>query len=84
MLADYFGGTTETLILIPKKNGKTTLMAALALYHLVVTEDAECVIAAASRDQAQIMLRQARGFIRRSGPAAADGGQAARDHVAGR
>jgi hypothetical protein len=41
-------------------------MAALALYHLVVTEDAECVIAAASRDQAQIMLRQARGFIRRS------------------
>jgi phage terminase large subunit-like protein len=66
MLADYFAGTTETLILISKKNGKTTLMAALALYHLVVTEDAECVIAAASRDQAQIMLRQARGFIRRS------------------
>lgn len=66
MLADYFRGTTETLILISKKNGKTTLMAALALYHLVVTEDAECVIAAASRDQAQIMLRQARGFIRRS------------------
>jgi phage terminase large subunit-like protein len=32
----------------------------------VVTPDAECVIAAASRDQAQIMLRQARGFIRRS------------------
>jgi phage terminase large subunit-like protein len=66
MLADYFAGATETLILISKKNGKTTLMAALALYHLVVTEDAECVIAAASRDQAQIMLRQARGFIRRS------------------
>jgi phage terminase large subunit-like protein len=66
MLADYFAGAIETLILISKKNGKTTLMAALALYHLVVTQDAECVIAASSRDQAQIMLRQARGFIRRS------------------
>lgn len=66
MLRDYFAGTTETLILVPKKNGKTTLLAALALFHLVTTPDAECVIAAASRDQAQIMLRQARGFIRRS------------------
>ena len=66
MLADYFGGTTETLILISKKNGKSTLMAALALYHLVVTQDAECLIAAASRDQAAIILRQARGFIGRS------------------
>jgi phage terminase large subunit-like protein len=68
MLSDYFAGVVETLILISKKNGKTTLMAALALYHLVVTKDAECVIAAASRDQAAIVLRQARGFIRRSEP----------------
>lgn len=66
MLRDYFAGTSETLILVSKKNGKTTLMAALALYHLLTTPDAECVIAAASRDQAAIMLRQARGFIRRS------------------
>lgn len=66
MLADLFGGTRETLILIPKKNGKSTLLGALALFHLCTTPDAECVIAAASRDQAQIMLRQAQGFIRRS------------------
>jgi phage terminase large subunit-like protein len=66
MLRDYFAGATETLILVGKKNGKSSLLAALALYHLVVTADAECVIAAASRDQAAIMLRQARGFIRRS------------------
>ncbi|MEJ7655642.1 MAG: hypothetical protein WKF33_01250 [Thermoleophilaceae bacterium] len=26
LLRDYFHGTTETLVLIPKKNGKTTLM----------------------------------------------------------
>lgn len=61
-----FAGTRETLILLPKKQGKTTLMSALALYHLLSTPDADCVIAAASRDQAAIMLRQAQGFIRRS------------------
>lgn len=66
MLWDYFEGAIETLILIPKKNGKTTLMAALALFHLVTTPDAACYIAAASRDQATIMYRQASGFIRRS------------------
>ena len=66
MLGDFFGGATETLILVGKKNGKSTLLSSLALHHLLVTPDAECVIAAASRDQAAIMLRQARGFIRRS------------------
>lgn len=66
MVADYFGGTIETLILVPKKNGKSSLLAALALHHLLVTPDAECVIAAASRDQAAILLRQARGLIRRT------------------
>jgi phage terminase large subunit-like protein len=66
MLSDLFAGRRETLILISKKNGKSTLLAALALFHLCTTPDAECVIAAASRDQASIMLRQAQGFIRRS------------------
>lgn len=66
MLTDLFAGVRETLILIPKKNGKSTLLGALALHHLCTMPDAECVIAAASRDQAQIMLRQAQGFIRRS------------------
>lgn len=66
MLTDLFEGRRETLILISKKNGKSTLLAGLALFHLCTTPDAECVIAAASRDQAAIMLRQAQGFIRRS------------------
>jgi phage terminase large subunit-like protein len=66
MLSDYFGGTRSTVILISKKNGKTSLLGALALFHLLTVEDAECVIAAASRDQAAIMLRQIRGFIRRN------------------
>jgi len=66
MLKDFFAGTRETLILLPKKCSKTTSLGALALAHLCTTPDAECVIAAASRDQAGIMLRQATGFIRRS------------------
>jgi len=65
-LADYFDGAIETLILLPKKNGKTTLLAALALYHLCTTSDAECVVAARSREQATILYDQALGFIRRS------------------
>ena len=68
MLADHFAGARETALIIPKKNGKSTLMAALALYHLVVTENAECIMVAASREQAEIILRQARMFIRSSAP----------------
>jgi len=66
LLADYFDGVRETLVLLSKKNGKTTLLAALALWHLIRTTDAECVIGAASRDQATILYDQAVGFIRRS------------------
>lgn len=66
LLVGYFAGTRETLILLPKKNGKTTLLGALALFHLLVTADAECVVAAASRDQATILYDQAVGFVRRS------------------
>lgn len=65
MLVDYFSGATETLVLVPKKNGKSTLLAALALHHLVTTPDAECVVAAASREQATILFGQAAGFVRR-------------------
>ena len=66
LLGDYFDGVTETLVLISKKNGKTSLLAALALYHLARVKDAECVIGAASRDQASILFKQAVGFISRS------------------
>lgn len=66
MLSDYFDGAETSLLLIPKKNGKSTLVAALALYHMVVTPDAECIIVARSRDQAEIVLRQAKLFMRRN------------------
>lgn len=66
MLADYFAGVQESLILIPKKNGKTTLMAALALHHLMYVPDAEVYIGASSADQASILYRFAVRFINRS------------------
>lgn len=66
VLAGYFEGARESLILQPKKQGKSTLIAALAIYHCLFVPNAECVVAAASRDQAGILLRQAKGFIDRS------------------
>lgn len=66
ILTDFFEGATESLILIPKKNGKSTLIAALALFHLATTPDAETVVVAASRDQAGVLFGQSAGFVRRS------------------
>ena len=34
MLGDYFDGARETVALLPKGNGKTTLLSALALFEL--------------------------------------------------
>lgn len=64
-------GVVETLVLIPKGNGKTTLLAAIALWHLLTTGEARCYIGAASAQQAGEMFRHAWGFVRRD--AARDG-----------
>jgi phage terminase large subunit-like protein len=66
MLRSHFDGTRELVILVPKKNGKTTLMAAMALFHIQRTEDAECVIGASSRDQAAILFRQAENLVQKA------------------
>jgi phage terminase large subunit-like protein len=67
MLALHFAGIIELVILIPKKNGKTTLLAVLALYHLLMIHGAEVVIGAAAEKQAAIIFDQAAGFVVRSG-----------------
>jgi hypothetical protein len=66
ILGPYFEGATETVVLLTKKNGKSTLIAALALYHLLTTPFANCIIVAAARDQAQLIMDQARPMIRQS------------------
>jgi phage terminase large subunit-like protein len=65
-LRDVFAGTREAWLVVPEGNGKTTLIAALALYHCEYRPHAAVSIAAASREQAEIMYRQAEGFVLRS------------------
>ena len=66
ILEDYFGGARELVVLLPKKNGKSSLVAAIALWHLLSVPFSEAMIVAAARDQAGIVMRQVTGFIRRS------------------
>lgn len=66
ILADYFAGTRELVVVLSKKNGKTNLFAALALWHVIMTPFADVAILAASRDQAGKLLQQLTGYIKRS------------------
>lgn len=65
-LEDVFSGCPECWLVVPEGNGKTTLVAGLALYHTEHRIAAEVPVAASSRDQAVILYRQAEGFVIRS------------------
>ena len=65
-ILDKLCDALAAFISIPAGNGKTTLIAGLALYGLRFGGDALIPVAASSRDQARIMYRQAKGFVRRS------------------
>lgn len=56
----------QALLYLPRKNGKSTLAAALALYHLLADgkPGAEVYLAAGSREQASICFNQCRDFVR--------------------
>jgi len=60
VLLAYFAGIAEILVLVPKGNGKTTLLAALAVFHLLTTSQPEAYIGASTKDQAKIMYGEAR------------------------
>ena len=62
IVSELFAGRREMLILLPRGNGKTTLLAALALWHLLGRSDAKVAIGAASREQASTLFDIARGF----------------------
>src|SRR3970040_775456 len=57
-LADVFAGFPECWLVVPEGNGKTTLIAGLALYHAEFRPHAAIIVAASSRDQAGIVYRQ--------------------------
>lgn len=63
---DLFAGFPEAWLIVPEGNGKTTLLAGLALYHCEFRPFAVVPMAAASREQSEIMYRQAEGFVLRS------------------
>ena len=60
------------LLGLPKKNGKSTLAAALALYHVFgdpYVTDPWCVVGATSRDQADLVFNAAKEMVE-NGPLA--------------
>lgn len=63
---DLFAGWPECWLVVPEGNGKTTLLAGIALYHCEYRPFAVVPVAAASREQAEIMYRQGEGFVLRS------------------
>lgn len=63
LIREVFAGRRELLVLIPRGNGKTTLFAALALYHLIVVPQARIYIGAAATDQAKVAYETIRDFI---------------------
>ena len=56
----------QALLYLARKNGKTSMAAALALYHLLADgkPGAEVYLAAGSREQASICFNQCRDFVR--------------------
>lgn len=65
-VADLFDGYPECWLVVPEGNTKTTTLAGLGLYHVEHRPHASVPIAASSREQAEIMYRQAEGFILRT------------------
>lgn len=56
-------GRVELLVLIPKGQAKTTLMAALSIYHLLITRNANVYVGAADKVQADELYRFAAHFV---------------------
>ena len=65
VIADALTGPEhEVVILLPRGQGKTSLVAALALQHLPATPAAAVYCAAASREQARILFEAADRYAR--------------------
>lgn len=61
---EVFDGRRELLVLIPRGNGKTTLFAALALWHLLTHPKPRVYLAASSKEQADLAFDAAKDFAR--------------------
>lgn len=63
---ERWGQPCEDWLIVPEGNGKSTSLGGFALYIAAFTPDAMIPVAASSRDQAKIIYRQAKGFVRRT------------------
>jgi hypothetical protein len=66
IVADLLSGVRELHIRIPEENGKTTLLAAVALIHLLTVPDPRVAIGARNKDQAKILFNQALKMVQGS------------------
>jgi phage terminase large subunit-like protein len=58
------GPEREFVALLPRGQGKSTLLAAIAVDHLLRVEKAAVYVAASSREQARVIFEIAAGFVR--------------------
>jgi phage terminase large subunit-like protein len=67
IIRDIFSGKPANWVVVPEGNGKTTLMAGLALFHLDIKgwrlEQPFVVVAAATREQAEWLYVQAENMV---------------------
>jgi phage terminase large subunit-like protein len=65
----FFGPEREFLALLPRGNGKSRLVGALSVHHLIsVLPNPRVYVAAASREQAGVVHEYARDFARAFDP----------------
>jgi phage terminase large subunit-like protein len=56
-------GLVELLVLLPKGNGKSTVLAALAIFHVLVTKNAEAFVVAGDGEQSEELFRFAQHYV---------------------
>jgi hypothetical protein len=66
LIRDLFAGYSEVWSVIPEGNTKTTTVSGIGLYHIRFTPSAFAPVGASSREQAEVMYRQAEGFVLRT------------------
>jgi phage terminase large subunit-like protein len=66
IVAEALSPRRELLVLIPRANGKSTLLAAIALWSLLRGRGSQIVVGAASREQAPILFDIAREMAQHS------------------
>jgi phage terminase large subunit-like protein len=65
-IADVLRGFRECWLVCPEGQGKSTLASLIAIYFARFRREAWIPVAAASRDQAGVLFRQASGFVLRN------------------